>query len=360
MQISDDLEILNEKEKFLEKFLSAYPVYDIRVFRPAAEDADEQYDHLMKLMKKEWAKSFPGTPFFLEDTSYYLKEDFFLRPEENVTIRANLRYMPVILHSHQFIELNYVVRSEGSTMVLENEEQMLFDGDIILCPPGLVHNIKARSSSIILDCFIRVTTFDTVFFQLLSSNNYLSSLFARALYTSEGGYIVWHCPADEDLKRIILDCYLEWKNAGKYNSRMIEILVMQFFLLLMRSHETEAIFSTPHIDSNDYLFHSVYNYMASHCQNITLSALASQFNYSERQIIRLLKKNTEKGFSELLLDIRMNKAIQLIRSTTFTLPQISSLLGYTSVKYFKKVFLETFGFTPEDFKLRTINGQEGK
>ena len=69
--------------------------------------------------------------------------------------------------------------------------------------------------------------------------------------------------------------------------------------------------------------------------------------------------DTDKGFSELLLDIRMNKAIQLIRSTSFTIPQISALLGYTSVKYFKKVFIETFQFTPEDFKLR-IKAQNDK
>ncbi|MBR2259577.1 MAG: helix-turn-helix domain-containing protein [Blautia sp.] len=357
---SSFLKELNEKECFLKKFLSAYPMFYTKVLHPAMEDADKQYTHLITLMKKEWVKSYPGTVFFLEDTSYYLKEDFFLQPEENVTIRLNLRYMPVILHSHQFIELNYVVRSDNSFMVLENGEYPLADGDIILCPPGLIHNLKAHNdNSIILDCFIRVTTFDTVFFQLLGNNNYLSSMFTRALYTSEEGYIMWHCPSDENLKQIILNCYLEWRSAGKYNARMIEILVMQFFLLLMRNHETEAIFSTPHIDSSDHLFHSVYNYMASHCQNITLSSLAAQFNYSERQIIRLLKKNTEKGFSELLLDIRMNKAIQLIRSTSFTIPQISALLGYTSVKYFKKVFIETFQFTPEDFKLR-IKAQNDK
>ncbi|MDE6882518.1 MAG: cupin domain-containing protein [Lachnospiraceae bacterium] len=84
--------------------------------------------------------------------------------EENVTVRSNFRYMPVILHSHQFIELNYVLRSEDSYMIMENESFQLKDGDIILCPPGLVHNIKAHNSkSIIIDYFIRVTTFDTVF-----------------------------------------------------------------------------------------------------------------------------------------------------------------------------------------------------
>ena len=61
---------LNEKECFLKKFLSAYPIFYTQVLRPAMEDADKQYTHLITLMKKEWVKSYPGTVFFLEDTSY--------------------------------------------------------------------------------------------------------------------------------------------------------------------------------------------------------------------------------------------------------------------------------------------------
>lgn len=133
---------------------------------------------------------------------------------------------------------------------------------------------------------------------------------------------------------------------------MLEILIMQFLLLLMRHHETEAIFSSPRINNSSQLFHSVYNYMTSHCQNVTLSMLAFQFNYSERQIIRLLKKNSGKGFSELLLDIRMNRALNLVKNTSLTIPQISTQLGYSSVNYFRKVFIKTFSFSPEEFQGR--------
>ncbi|MDE6882517.1 MAG: helix-turn-helix transcriptional regulator [Lachnospiraceae bacterium] len=92
--------------------------------------------------------------------------------------------------------------------------------------------------------------------------------------------------------------------------------------------------------------------MVSHCQNATLSMLAFQFNYSERQIIRLLKKNTGKGFSELLLDICMNRALNLVKNTSLTIPQISIQLGYSNVNYFRKVFIKTFSFSPEEFQER--------
>ena len=66
-------------------------------------------------------------------------------------------------------------------------------------------------------------------------------------------------------------------------------------------------------------FRSLLNYMQMHYQTVTLSKLALAFNYSERQIIRIFKKNTGKGFSELLTEIRMNKAIQLLKTKIFQL-----------------------------------------
>ena len=73
---------------------------------------------------------------------------------------------------------------------------------------------------------------------------------------------------------------------------MIELLVMEFILILMRSHEDEAVFSTSYINNSDENFRSLLNYMQMHYQTVTLSKLALAFNYSERQIIRIFKKNT--------------------------------------------------------------------
>ena len=92
--------------------------------------------------------------------------------------------------------------------------------------------------------------------------------------------------------------------------------------------------------------------MQMHYQTVTLSKLALAFNYSERQVIRIFKKNTGKGFSELLTEIRMNKAIQLLKNKDIPINGIASMLGYSSTYYFNKVFLETFTFSPESFRKR--------
>lgn len=133
---------------------------------------------------------------------------------------------------------------------------------------------------------------------------------------------------------------------------MIEANVLKFFVILMRAHENEAIFSVPQINSTDSMFQTFVNYMNLHCQNVTLNILAYQFGYSERQVIRILKKQSGKGFSELLQEIRMNRAIQLLKNPAVSISQIANTIGYANVSYFHKVFLKTFTFTPEDFRKR--------
>lgn len=134
---------------------------------------------------------------------------------------------------------------------------------------------------------------------------------------------------------------------------MIELLVMEFILKLMRSYENNAFFSTSYMNRSDGKFSCVLKLYADslsaslHFHNLPLLSITVNV-----MVIRILKKNTNKGFSELLLEIRMNKALQLLKNPDIPITSIASMLGYSSTYYFSKVFLETFTFTPTAFRER--------
>ncbi|MCR4744209.1 MAG: AraC family transcriptional regulator [Lachnospiraceae bacterium] len=341
---------LNRIEQYLKSFLEDYPLYRNSVIG-LKDDSSEDYDKIYALLKNYWDKRIKDEDFFLDKNTFYIKEDFFLLPQENITMRRNLRYMPLLLHSHQFIEINYIHKSNDSFMITRSGKLELNDGDIILCPPRFEHCFQAHNDkSIILDFFIRVTTFDTVFFQLLNKNNYLSVVFSNAIYNNEGSYILWHCNDDAELTRLVMESYREWSERPKYCEQMLEANMLKFFVMLMRKHENDAVFSVPQVSSTDSIFNTFLNYMHLHCQTVSLTVLAEQFGYSERQVIRILKKQSGKGFSELLQDIRMNKAIHLLKNSSFSISHIARTLGYSNTAYFQKVFFKTFTFTPEAFR----------
>lgn len=341
---------LNPTECFLKDFIRDYPQYQ-KIMIGLSGQKESEYEQLMYLMRKEWKRKMPDQPFCLEGSSYCLMEDFFIQEDENVSVWRNLRYMPYILHSHQFIELNYVYSGCECYLRTRDQKLRLQDGDIVLCPPGLSHCFDVHhDQGMIIDIFIRISTFDTAFFNLLSDNHYLSAMFSNALYSPRDEYILWHCPKDSYLQSYIISCLQEYESDLKFKNRMTEVFVMQLFLHLLRHYETQAIFSSSGKMSSDEQFQALMNYMRAHYQTITLAQLADQYNYSERQIIRLLKKHSGKNFSQLHLDIRMKKALQLLNNPSITLSQIASMLGFSSSSYFSHVFEKYYSCTIEAFR----------
>ncbi|EHV4946432.1 helix-turn-helix transcriptional regulator [Escherichia coli] len=81
-----------------------------------------------------------------------------------------------------------------------------------------------------------------------------------------------------------------------------------------------------------------------------LNLIADKFNVSEVTIRkRLESENT--SFNNLILDLRMNKALQLLHENEKQIHQISKLIGISNPSYFIKMFKDYFGVTPKQYTL---------
>jgi YesN/AraC family two-component response regulator len=56
-------------------------------------------------------------------------------------------------------------------------------------------------------------------------------------------------------------------------------------------------------------------------------------------------------FKELLQEKKLGKAIELIRSTEYSIGEIMEFIGYENPTYFYKIFKERFGMTAREYKL---------
>ncbi|HCB9839801.1 TPA: helix-turn-helix transcriptional regulator [Escherichia coli] len=77
--------------------------------------------------------------------------------------------------------------------------------------------------------------------------------------------------------------------------------------------------------------------------------IAKHFHLSESAVRkRLAKENT--SINRMAMQIRLNKAMDLITENTLQISQISLEVGISSPSYFIKKFKEHFGVTPKKFK----------
>ncbi|WP_368263331.1 helix-turn-helix domain-containing protein [Clostridium disporicum] len=80
------------------------------------------------------------------------------------------------------------------------------------------------------------------------------------------------------------------------------------------------------------------NYISSNYKSITLKDLSVYFNYSERQMSRILKDYIGKSFINIIQDIKTQKACELLRNADISINNIIDIVGYSNTSHFYRVF----------------------
>lgn len=91
-------------------------------------------------------------------------------------------------------------------------------------------------------------------------------------------------------------------------------------------------------------------YIAKHMANdIGLEDVARFVYLSPVYFSRFFKQHTGKNMTEYLTQLRMNHAMELLKSHRYKIYEISAQCGYNSSKYFAKIFKQYTGCTPSEY-----------
>ena len=92
-------------------------------------------------------------------------------------------------------------------------------------------------------------------------------------------------------------------------------------------------------------------YLREHyASELTLGRLASQVHLNASYLSRLLKKQTGRSFTQLLLEIRVEKAGELLRTTALRVYEVGERVGIENPKYFSQVFRRHTGCRPSEYR----------
>ncbi|MDQ6597502.1 helix-turn-helix domain-containing protein [Bacillus salipaludis] len=85
--------------------------------------------------------------------------------------------------------------------------------------------------------------------------------------------------------------------------------------------------------------------------NFRLEDVAHYVDRNPSYFSHLLISKTGKGFTEVLAGIRMKEAKRLLIETRKPVKEIAYLVGYQNTNYFSRIFKETSGMSPREFRL---------
>ncbi len=286
-----------------------------------------------------------------EQIGRYIPEQALIKDSMDCAFVRHMRYLPPYWHKHEFFEVMYVLHG-SCTNVYHSHSIPMKAGNICISAPSSVHTVEAFSDdAILLNILIRKSTFEHTFLALMEEDEILSTFFKRALYqVDEIPYLLFPIEPDEELLCIMEKTYLEFCENHRFQKHLLNSYLSNFFILLLRKHEHQL--SVPAFSNNKHSEDLIFmlRYLQEHVETVTLQDMASFFNYSERQLQRIIEKATGMSFRENIQRQRLKKACELLENSQLSIEEIGARSGYPSPNNFRRIFENHYHMTPKEYR----------
>lgn len=267
----------------------------------------------------------------------------------SVIDRKTPEYFPP--HWHNASEFTLILK-DNCVYKIKDEVYHLNSGDILLIWPRELHEIlsspKEGSVFIQFSADIIENNLD-----LVSASKFMSACH------------VISAKKEPETAQILRDIIYEigdiYSKKPSFSETKCKILIYRLLLVIgdyvMREqHEQNgpATFSTT---SRNYI-RSACNYIAEHSmEDISQAEVAAKIGLSPYYFSKLFKEYLQTSFPQYLTRIRLQNAITLLTEDSLSITECAYMAGFQSTTTFNKVFLESVGCSPREYRKLQYNQQ---
>lgn len=280
-----------------------------------------------------------------------LEQTFFADDSRDVCLVTNARYCPPFWHHLNFIKIMYVLNGEIIINISAKDHIILKRGNFIIVPPNMKQSVFSfHDDDIVVNIFLRASTFEQTFASLLLDANDLAPFFWKVMYGKDESSLIWfQMDTDPQLDAIICNM-MDENDEPRSGGNFYMVSNVMHFLGHALYHHRNAISSIWNTQLQKDTFPTVIQYIHDNYNTITLPSLAEHFGRSEGYMSRYIKQETGYSLTYLLKEFKMKKAGSMIRDTRYSIAQIMYEVGYTDISYFYRAFKKYYGMTPMDFR----------
>ncbi|MEL0635843.1 response regulator [Marinomonas sp. TI.3.20] len=181
--------------------------------------------------------------------------------------------------------------------------------------------------------------------------NYLKSNQALSPLALKGGSHTLHYIIYDFVKQCCIEDSPEWRNiqATWSEGEPIETIDDYIGWIIQLKNIFSDVFQSRY--EKNYIILKAKRYVIKHIsQVITLKAVSGHLDLSPSYFSRLFRKKTQQCFMDYVREQKIQAAQNLIKTTNKKMYQIANLVGYENVQYFSRVFKQTTGVTPVEFR----------
>lgn len=162
----------------------------------------------------------------------------------------------------------------------------------------------------------------------------------------------WSCQVKSHaaLEQLCNLCVLSGMRHVRTHTCASVVVLLQW--LTLEAELIEVAAATPIDESIEQVITAIRQYPG---KNWSLDQLACRAALSTAQFTRRFRRQTGTSPTDYLINQRIERAEHLLRSSSMTVKEIASALGYSNTSYFSRQFKQRRSVYPTDFRNRKTN-----
>jgi len=247
------------------------------------------------------------------------------------------------VHYHPEYELNLVENSEGKRIIGDSIEPFA-EGDLVLIGPNTPHAWRGINSG---EAHVITIQFHPDFLGDKTLERNLMSSINDMLSRSRRG-IQFTCENIESIKKRIraLSDYNGFDSLINFISLLHDLSISKNQIQLA----SPSYFG--HIDTaKSHRIEKVTKYLQDHLQdNIRIKEVADLLCMTESAFSHFFKRRTQRSFTDYLLDLKIDRASQLIIESDLSISEVCFQSGFNNISHFNRTFKKKKGNTPSEVR----------
>lgn len=274
-----------------------------------------------------------------------------------IDIRPHTRFSAFPKHTHNYVEIIYMLKGTTRHHVQDSVTIDLEEGDLLFLNQYACHSIEAAGIEDLAINFIVLPEFFDTAFTMLDEENELKHFLTDTLTRDTGRASYLHFKVGNDLPVQNLLENMIWTILSRRNNNSGKINQITMGLLLLHlMSRTDMLQNHDKSQHESRIAMEVLQYIEENYREASLNWIAKQEQMSIYQLSRTIRKQTGYTFKELLQIKRLNKAAQLLCQTNLPVADIIAAVGYDNTSYFFRVFRARYQLSPREYRLKNRKG----
>ena len=260
----------------------------------------------------------------------------------------------VMFYVHWHQEFEFLVQTEGKVLfTIEDRKYVMNPGDIVFINSNYLHMAKNICGG--------VCSFYAIDFSYHVLNEDIHSIFSKKFIRpilNDKYVFPEFMPVSEDedkcWQKDIRNYLHEIGECPEHELEPFELMIRSRILAIWDILDKNCVRAQKDNDIESRYserLEPVISYIKeNYAYEITLGELAAILPMSEGQFSRVFKQTMKLSPIQYLMRYRILQSCKLLQDTEKKIGEIANLSGFNNISYFNRVFLNTIGCTPKEYR----------